>query len=473
MGSNYLFYLLPIATFVAGFIAAYFYSKNASQFAKTTESELRSQLSNAKAQLEKEMDNGKNLSIQLAQLSTKYESLSSDYNNETRLNFNLKDENTELNEKLNQHFIRINILENEIDTLTSKLNTQKDEIEAGRKQTLLEFEALANKILEEKTQKFTSTNHEKMEQILNPLRENLAEFKRKVEETYDKESKERFTLESKIKELVQLNNQISKDANNLTNALKGQAKTQGNWGEMILESILQHSGLEKGREYFVQESYHDEDGNRKQPDIIIKYPDNRRIVIDSKVSLTAYERYVNDDDPESKELSLASHFQSIKNHIDNLSSKNYNDIAESAGFVMMFIPIEPAFLTVMHYDQEIWNYAYKKRIILISPTNLIAALKMIADIWKRELQNRNSEAIAKQGSALYDKFVGFVNDLEDIGNQLKKTTNSYDAAFNKLRSGRGNLISQVEKLKSMGLNTKKSIPEEYLFDSENQDLLEE
>jgi len=471
MESTY-FFIIPSISFIIGIALTALYFKNAMSYASTKEKDLQNQLSTLQNQFHTLESETQNLSIQLAQISTKYETVVSDLQNENKLNFNLKDENQEQSNTIHRQLIEINSLQNKIDTLHEKLLTQKDEIEVARKQSLLEFEALANKILEEKTHKFTLTNQEKMEQILNPLKENISEFKKKVEDTYDRESKERFTLESKIKELVQLNNQISKDANNLTNALKGQAKTQGNWGEMILESILQHSGLEKNREYFVQQAFTDEVGARKQPDVIVKYPDNRQIIIDSKVSLVAYEKYVNENDDDIRHVHLNAHYQSVKSHIDNLSSKNYESLQNTPDFVMMFIPIEPAFIAVMHSDQELWSYAYKKRIVLISPTNLIAALKMISDIWKRELQSRNSLAIAAQGSALYDKFVGFLSDMESIGDQLLKTTNTYEAAFGKLKKGKGNLISQVEKLKKLGLNTKKSLPDDYLEDMDISELSE-
>jgi len=471
MQSTYHF-IIPIISFIFGIVLTALYFKNAMSYAASKEKDLQNQLSTIHNQCQALEGEAQNLTIQLTQISTKYDTIVLDLQNETKLNFNLKDENQDQNNTINRQLIEINSLQNKIDTLHEKLLTQKDEIEVARKQSLLEFEALANKILEEKTHKFTLTNQEKMEQILNPLKENISEFKKKVEDTYDRESKERFTLESKIKELVQLNNQISKDANNLTNALKGQAKTQGNWGEMILESILQHSGLEKNREYFVQQAFTDEVGARKQPDVIVKYPDNRQIIIDSKVSLVAYEKYVNENDDDIRHVHLNAHYQSVKSHIDNLSSKNYESLQNTPDFVMMFIPIEPAFIAVMHSDQELWSYAYKKRIVLISPTNLIAALKMISDIWKRELQSRNSLAIAAQGSALYDKFVGFLSDMESIGDQLLKTTNTYEAAFGKLKKGKGNLISQVEKLKKLGLNTKKSVPDDYLEDMDISELPE-
>jgi len=389
----------------------------------------------------------------------------------------------ELKEKIKTYELKIEELNNSIGefkaanskfevenkSIQEKLDNQKKEIEELGKKSLLEFESLANKIFDEKTIKFSKTSKENLDQVLNPLKENLTEFKKKVEETYDKESKQRFSLEDKIKELVELNQRISKDATNLTNALKGQAKTQGNWGEMILESILEHSGLVKDREYFTQESYKDEEGKRKQPDVIINYPNNRQIIIDSKVSLTAYERFANCEDIEEQKLHLKEHINSIYSHIDNLSLKEYDKIDKSLDFVMLFVPIEPAYMTAIHYDQELWSYAYKKRVLLISPTNLIAALKMVADIWKREYQNANAIEIANRGEKLYEKFVGFIADMEDIGKAIEKASNKHDDALRKLHKGPGNLVGQAETLKNMGLNPKKSIPENLLMDNEPEE----
>lgn len=464
---------IAIACLAAGYLLARVVSRNAMTYARSTEDELRSQLVALREKLDKEESAVRQVSIEAAQFSTRLAALSSELDGEKQLNFNLQDENRELQQHIQDRQGEITRLEARLAFLTEKLETQKKEVEDLRKQSLLEFEAVANKLLEEKTQRFTQTNQEKMEQILHPLRENLTEFKKKVEETYDKESKERFSLEARIKELVALNNQISRDANNLTNALKGQAKTQGNWGEMILENILEHSGLVRNREYFIQESYIDQAGRRKQPDVIIKYPNDRHIIVDSKVSLTAYERFANEEDPDAQKLFLAEHLRSLKSHIDNLSSKEYDKLDKTLDFVMLFVPVEPAFMTAIHYDRELWSYAYKKRVILISPTNLIAALKMIVDIWKREYQNANAMHIAEHGQRLYEKFAGFVQDMEAIGIQLHRATDSYNQALNKLTKGKGNLISQAEKLRSLGIQPKKEIPGRYLSGSGDEEESED
>ncbi len=372
----------------------------------------------------------------------------------------------ELREDLNKSKSAFISSEERNKNLAEKLQTQKEEIEKIGEKFSNEFKVLANSIMDEKSKKFTEQNRINLKTLLEPLDENIKEFKKKVEETYDKESKQRFSLESKIKELVELNQQISEEAHNLTQALKGSSKTQGDWGEMILETILENSGLEKGREFFVQEFLRDEagntitgtDGKKMQPDVLIKYPDGRNVIVDSKVSLTAYERYMAAETDEEQESAVKQHVQSMKKHIDELSAKNYDNYTDSLDFVMMFIPVEPAYFLVMKHDSSIWNYAYKKKILLISPTNLIAALKLVADLWKREHQNRNAFEIAERGGKLYDKFVSFAENMVDIGSNINRAQKSYDTALNQLKDGKGNLIGQVEKLKELGVKAQKTIP---------------
>lgn len=347
-----------------------------------------------------------------------------------------------------------------------QLRIQQEELLNTRNQLNKDFQILANQILEEKTLRFTDVNKANIEAILKPLNEKLIEFKTRVEETYDKESKQRFSLEERIKDLVALNNQISEDANNLTKALKGNNKIQGNWGEMILESILEKSGLKKGEEYFIQEFLTDADGKRilsdsnkyMQPDVVVVYPGGRKIIIDSKVSLSAYVRYVETETDELRVVAEKEHIVSIKQHIDELSTKAYQDYVESLDFVMMFIPNEPAYILAMQLDSSLWDYAYRKRILLISPTNLIASLKVVADLWKREYQSRNAIEIAKRGAALYDKFAGFVDTLQDIGKNIDRSQKAYDKAFSQLKEGNGNLIRQAEMLKELGVRAQKDLP---------------
>uniref|UniRef100_UPI0037433C9E DNA recombination protein RmuC n=1 Tax=Chryseobacterium vaccae TaxID=2604424 RepID=UPI0037433C9E len=351
--------------------------------------------------------------------------------------------------------------------LQQSLETQKEEIIKIQEESKLQFENLANKILEEKTEKFTTLNQNNLKNILEPFQEKIADLKNKVNEAYEKENKERFSLAEKVKELAELNQQISDDAKKLTRALKGESKTQGNWGEMILESILEKSGLVKGREYFLEHELRDEDNNalfsefsgkKMRPDAVVKYPDERNVIIDSKVSLTAFTDLVDESDPDVYNIKLSQHLASIKNHITQLSQKAYDDYGKSLDFVMMFIPSEPAYIAAMQADQNLWNYAYEKRILLLNPSNLITSLKLIADLWKREYQNKNSLEIAERGAKLYDKFVGFVENLEKVGRNLDQAKNVYNDAYKQLHTGNDNLIIQTQKLKSLGIKNKKDLP---------------
>ena len=380
----------------------------------------------------------------------------------------LKDERKVLQSDLSAARERGIELEKENKYQKEMLEKQKAEMEEIGKKFAAEFKILADAILEDKSKRFTEINQKNIEGLLKPLGENLSLFQKKVEEVYDRESKERFSLGKEVEKLVLLNQRISEEANNLTNALKGQVKQMGNWGEMILESILEKSGLVKGREYFVQESLKSDEGQRLQPDVIIAYPDKRRVVVDSKVSLVAYERYCSSDSPDDQARALAEHMRSVKMHVDTLSSKNYQDTVGSLDFVMMFVPIEPAFMLAMQTDNELWNYAYNRRVLIISPTNLIAALKLIYDLWQREHQNKHAIEIAERGGRLYDKFVGFVDSLKTIGHHLDLSKESYEAAFKQLSTGSGNLVSQAQKIKMLGAKAKKSLSDSLLESTEDE-----
>ncbi len=369
---------------------------------------------------------------------------------------------------------RVVALENENKYHKEMLEKQKTEIEEIGKKFSNEFKLLAEGILEDKSKRFTEINQNNIERLLKPLGENILNFQKKVDEVYDRESKERFSLGKEVEKLVQLNQKISEEATNLTNALKGQVKQQGNWGEMILESILERSGLVKDREYFVQESFKDDEGRRFQPDVIIKYPDNRKVIIDSKVSLVAYERYCSSQNSDEQKKELASHIRSIRSHIDILSSKGYQELVGDLDFVTMFLPVEPAFIIAMQADPDIWNYAYSRSVLLLSPTNLIADLKLIHNLWQREYQNRHALEIAERGGQLYDKFVGFVESLTSVGDNITRSQKSYEQAMGQLIDGKGNLVSQAQKLKDLGAKAKKSIPTSLLesFDEEQEQLPE-
>ena len=363
------------------------------------------------------------------------------------------------------------------EVLEEKLATRKAELTEMSKKLHLEFENIANKIIDANSEKLSKQNKNNLESVLKPLGENINQFKKKIEDVYFAESKERFSLGKEVEKLVKLNLQISEEANNLTNALKGNSKTQGDWGEMILENILEQSGLQKGREYFVQEFLKDESGGfvkndmgrKMQPDIIVNYPDKRKIIIDSKVSLTAYVKYCQTTDNLEQKKELDRHIDSIRRHIDELSNKRYQDFELSLDFVFMFVPNEPAYILALQKDPNLFQYAYNKRIVLISPTNLIASLKIIVDLWKREYQNQNAIEIAKRGDSLYNKFVGFVENMTKIGENLEKTDKAYNSALNQLKSGRGNLIGQAEKLKNLGVGSDKTLPKSLTEDQNNLD----
>ncbi|HEV7380657.1 MAG TPA: DNA recombination protein RmuC [Dyadobacter sp.] len=356
----------------------------------------------------------------------------------------------------------------ENNALNEKRETQKVEMENLGAKFNLEFRNMANEILETKTATFTELNKTNLNLILEPLGRNIAEFKNKVEEVYIKEAQERFSLGNEVSKLAELNRIISDEARNLTKALKGEAKTQGRWGEMILESILERSGLVKGREYFMEHELRDADGialrsdlagKKMRPDAVIKYPDNRNVIIDSKVSLNAFTRLIAAVDVDEQKAELNAHISAIKSHIISLSAKGYDDYDKSLDFVMLFVPSEPAYIAALQGDPDLWNFAYDKKILLLSPTNLITSLKLIVDLWKREYQNQNTLEIAERGAKLYDKFYAFVSNLKDVGTHMEKAQFKYGEAFKQLSVGNDNLVLQATKLKELGLKTKKNLPD--------------
>ncbi|KQM44820.1 recombinase RmuC [Chryseobacterium sp. Leaf201] len=415
------------------------------------------------------------LKNEFAKVSAEYASLNTQFLEQKQYNSGLTAQIESLLTEKQHMFAKNAELSAVNQSLRKSLDTQKSEITKIQEESKTQFENLANKILEEKTEKFTTLNQNNLKNILEPFQEKITDLKNRVNEAYEKENKERFSLAEKVRELAELNQQISEDAKKLTRALKGESKTQGNWGEMILESILEKSGLVKGREYFLEHELRDEDnkalfsefsGKKMRPDAVVKYPDERNVIIDSKVSLTAFTELVDETDQDVYLIKLNQHLSSIKNHISQLSQKAYDDYGKSLDFVMMFIPSEPAYIAAMQADQNLWNFAYDKRILLLNPSNLITSLKLIADLWKREYQNRNSMEIAERGAKLYDKFVGFVDNLEKVGRNLDQAKNVYNEAYKQLSTGNDNLVTQTQKLKSLGIKNKKELPQSLIEHSQ-------
>jgi DNA recombination protein RmuC len=363
----------------------------------------------------------------------------------------------ELTTKLTDLTAQVSKLSANNTALSEKLSTQKTEVEELQKTAHLQFEKIANKLFEEKSEKFTETNKTNIETLLNPLKQDINKFKEKVEATHTEDTKQRTSLDERIKGLIEQTNKVSTEANNLATALKGKAQKRGNWGEMILERILESSGLSKDREYFVQQSIKDEEGKTQRLDVKVYLPDDRIIIIDSKVSLIAYDSYSASEDSEEQKKFLIEHINATKLHIDQLSLKKYDNIETSLDFTMMFIPIEPAYLLAVQGDSDLWSYAYSKRILLVSPTTLIACLKLFSDLWRREWQNKNAMEIVKKGEALYEKFVGFTKTFEEVGSSIKSSQEKYDKAFGQLKDGRGNLINQAIQLKNLGLKSDKKV----------------
>jgi DNA recombination protein RmuC len=368
--------------------------------------------------------------------------------------------------------IQLSKKEVDFENLWERNKEQKEEVGKLQEKFTKEFENLANKILEEKSNKFTEQNKENMKNILSPLQDKIQLFEKKVEDTHKESIDYHAALRQQILGLREMNIQMSKETINLTKALKGDSKMQGNWGELVLERVLEKSGLEKGREYEVQQSHTTEDGNRVFPDVVINLPDGKKMVVDSKVSLTAYEKYINEDDDEAaKTRYLKEHVNSIRLHVEQLGNKNYQDLyqIESPDFVLLFIPMEPAFAIALNEDTSLYNKAFEKNIVIVTPSTLLATLRTIDSMWANQKQQENAFEIARQAGALYDKFEGFVSDLIKIGKKIDESKVEYQGAMNKLVDGKGNLITSVEKLKKMGAKAKKALPESILKRAETDE----
>ena len=490
--------LYPILAFIFGAVLAYFIVKSSSISRKIydelnqnfikKEADLRNseiKISEISESLKLEKEAILSQTEILNQLKTELAKTSAESNaqiqkiaEQNELNQKQNNEIKDLQNEKNNLIALKSELSAQNESLQKLLDSQKEEIVKIQEEAKLQFENLANKILEEKTEKFTALNQNNLKTILEPFQEKISELKNRVNEAYEKENKERFSLAEKVKELAELNQQISEDAKKLTRALKGESKTQGNWGEMILESILEKSGLVKGREYFLEHQLTDENnkvifsefsGKKMRPDAVIKYPDERNVIIDSKVSLTAFTELVDETDSEVYATKLNQHLASVKNHIQQLSQKAYDDYGKSLDFVMMFIPSEPAYIAAMQADSNLWNYAYERRILLLNPSNLITSLKLIADLWKREYQSQNVKEIAERGGKLYDKFVLFLENLEKVGKNIEQARSTYQETYKQLYTGNDNIIRQTQKLKDLGSSAKKEIPKGLIDNSENDE----
>ena len=445
--------LYIILAFIFGAILAYFIVKSSSVSRKSHD-ELNQNFSKKEAEFNKV----------LAEISAENKAQNQKIAEQQELNFKQNTEIKELQNDKNQLIGLKSQLSAQNENLQKLLDSQKEEITKMQEVAKTEFQNLANKILEEKTLKFTEQNQQNLKNILNPLQEKITDFEKKVENTHKESIDYHAALRQQIIGLKDLNVQMSKETVNLTKALKGDSKIQGNWGELVLERVLEKSGLEKGREYKIQKSFVTEEGNRVQPDVVINLPDGKKMIVDSKVSLTAYEKYINEDEEEQKSAFLKEHVNSLKRHVEQLGNKNYQHLyeMESPDFVLLFIPIEPAFAIALNEDTQLYNKAFEKNIVIVTPSTLLATLRTIDSMWTNQKQQDNAIEIARQAGALYDKFEGFVTDLVKIGKKMDEAKTEYEGAMNKLVDGRGNLITSVQKLKIMGAKAKKSLPDPIL-----------
>ena len=437
-------YILAFATLFIGFLVAWFFSsKKMNQQRAAYEANEKKLLA---AQAEAEMQK----SVTLETLRMKTEEIQ-----------RLQQELTRQMEVAGNRGMELAALKTSNENLSEKLKNQKSEIEELQKRLTTEFENIATKILKERSDEFSVSNHKNLTEILNPLKERIHEFEKKVDETYKNELRDKISLSEEVKALTKLNARISEEANNLTKALKGDVKKQGNWGEVILERVLERSGLTRGQEYEREEVVEGADMNVQRPDVIIHLPDNKHIIIDSKVSLVAYERLMSAEKEDKRVAYLKDHISSLRSHVKLLSEKNYQNAQNinTPDFVLMFLPIEASFSVAVQGDSEIFAYAWERKIVIVSPTTLLATLRTISSIWKQENQTKNAQEIARLSGTLYDKFIGFAEDMAKIKVNIDRTSNSYDDAMKKMKDGNGNIIRTAEKIKELGAKTgNKSLP---------------
>jgi DNA recombination protein RmuC len=375
-----------------------------------------------------------------------------------------------LRDEKERALVLVSRLEAEKSNVEKQIEEQRADIQTMQEKFTKDFKLIANQIFEEKTESFSRKSKESIDQLLTPLKERLVSFEKKVDETHKDSLKETSGLKAELRTLREMSAKMTEEAENLTKALRNDTKVQGNWGEMILESILEGSGLRRDEEYFLQKSFSSDEGRRFQPDVMIKLPDDKWVIVDSKVSLKAYEDFVTEEEPKTKERHLKNHLISLKNHIKGLSEKKYQESAsgKNLDFILMFVPIEPAYLLALQADHSLFNEAYDRGIVMVSPTTLIASLKIISTTWKHEYQNRNALEIAERGKLLLEKFVGFAEDFEKIGVQIDRTSATYNDAMKKLRDGRGSLVNQAKQLEELGVRANKKLSSNLIGDGENE-----
>lgn len=451
--------MLDYLPFLLGFIVALFIGIYVGKLLSASKNHAEKAISEERLQA---------INSQLQMQKEQFESEKNNFQKQLQLN-NAEKENI----RTEKDSLAIQLSKKEVDfeNLWERHKEQKNEINELQEKFTKEFENLANKILEEKSAKFTEQNSENMKNILLPLQDKIHIFEQKVDQTHKESIDYHAALRQQIIGLSEMNAQMSKETLNLTKALKGDSKMQGNWGELVLERVLEKSGLEKGREYEVQQSFTNAEGNRVFPDVVINLPDGKKMIVDSKVSLVAYEKWVNEESDLLKIELLKEHVISIKRHVEQLGNKNYHDLyqIESPDFVLLFIPMEPAFAIALNEDPTLYAKAFDRNIVIVTPSTLLATLRTIDSMWTNQKQQENAFEIARQAGALYDKFEGFVSDLVRIGNKIKDTKTEYESAMNKLVDGKGNLISSVERLKKMGAKAKKSLPENIIARAINSD----
>jgi len=459
--------ILIIVSFLLGGLMVWFLSLKSSKYLKMNNEELLERLKLDEIQV-----------AELKRIHQKVEVDKAELETELRLNKQRIEELQEYKVQLKQAVGQIQQMENDKARLEENYKSEKEKLEAiqndfktQKEQLKNEFRVVANEILESNSNKFAEQSKRNIGELIDPMKEKIEQFKKQVTDAYREDERERFSLKNELKNLTELNNNLSEEARNLALALKGDSKTQGDWGEMILESILEKSGLTKGREYFVQQDVTSDDNKHYRPDVVVRYPGERCVIIDSKVSLKSYEAYTHAEDVEQQKIHLKAHVDSVKKHIKDLSAKNYQNLMDnctSPDFVMMFLPIEPAYLLAVQNEPGLWSNAYDKQILLISPTNLIAALRMIAELWEHDKQNKNVMKIAEESGKLVDKFIGFLDDFDKVGDYLKKSEDAFEKARKKIKDGSGNLVGKAKLISKLGATAKKSIPQDYLIDDENE-----